>query len=133
MTAPNRKRKLDWGAWQTQRERFHLTEPLPPPPQPKDTKPADLVPAIMKKLNLESHVWEQALIDDWEKIVGPQVAAHTRPGRIQYGILHIYVENSMWLNELSRYSKDSLLNALQERFDAKRIRNVRLQLDPGGD
>ncbi|MBN1268539.1 MAG: DUF721 domain-containing protein [Kiritimatiellae bacterium] len=90
----------------------------------------DVIPGVMKQLGLDKHLWEQAILSEWPALVGPQVAAHTRPGRIERGTLFVFVSHSTWLNELSRYGKTEMLANLQKRFGAEKIKSVRLQLDP---
>ncbi|MFH0982921.1 MAG: DUF721 domain-containing protein [Planctomycetota bacterium] len=90
----------------------------------------DIIPGVMKQLGLDKHLWEQAILSEWPALVGPQVAAHTRPGRIERGTLFVFVSHSTWLNELSRYGKKEMLENLQKRFGADKIKSIRLQLDP---
>ena len=58
------------------------------------------------------------------------MAKRARPGRIQNRVLTIYATNSVWLNELTRYSRPQILKNLQARFGADLIRDIRLQPDP---
>ena len=84
----------------------------------------------MKKIGLEQPLWEQTLLREWEEIVGPQVAQHARPGRLDRKILCVYIANSVWLMELRRFGEKAMLNNLQQRFGRATIKGVRLQLDP---
>ncbi len=90
----------------------------------------EVIPGLLQKLGLESRLWEQALVNEWPVLVGEQVALHTRPGRIYHGVLHVFVKNSAWLNELSRYGRKEMLANLQRRFGTTRIRQIRLQIEP---
>ena len=49
----------------------------------------------------------------WATVVGPSIAARTRPGALQRGVLHIQVANATWRNELTflRASLIAKLNA----------------------
>ncbi len=50
----------------------------------------------------------------WRRIVGERVAERTRPGKIQRGVLTVYVASSVWAQELSLLSsamKDRLAEA----------------------
>lgn len=91
----------------------------------------DVVPQVLKQLGLENRLWEQALENEWAQLVGPQVAAHARPGRLERKTLYIFVSHSTWLSELSRFSQPRILANLQKRFGADRIKALRFQLDPG--
>lgn len=125
-----RKRSFSRGQWQVQRERHHLDRDTPPETG-QSTSLAEVIPSVVKELGLADEVLHRALLDEWTTLVGPQVAQHAHPGRLERRVLCIFVDSSAWLSELSRYGQKQLLANLQKRFgDA--IRSVRLQLDPGG-
>ena len=84
----------------------------------------------MKKWKLDARLWERQLQEDWPSLVGAQVAACSRPGRIENRVLSIYVKHPIWLSELSRYGQKQILTNLQARFGADHIAEIRLQLDP---
>jgi predicted nucleic acid-binding Zn ribbon protein len=123
--------KKDRARWQVHRERFQLEEREPPAPYRVFT-PEQVLPSVMKKMGLEQPLWEQMLVREWETLVGHQVARHTRPGRLNRNILHVFVANSVWLAELRRFAEKAMLDNLQQRFGRARIKGIRLQLDPDG-
>jgi len=86
---------------------------------------------ILKRIGLGEQHWMAALAEQWETLVGADVARHTRPGRVDRGTLFVFVDSSVWLSELVRYGSDEILAKLQKRFHKNRIRSVRFQLDPG--
>ena len=112
-----------------ERERYHISDSRPPPPD-RSSHISERMPDLIKKLGLQNQLWETALTSDWESLVGPQVAKQTRPGRLQYKILHIFVSNSMWLSELSRYHQKTILENIQARFGKDKIDRIKLQIDP---
>jgi predicted nucleic acid-binding Zn ribbon protein len=124
-----RRNVSNQGSWELQRERHRIFRDKPFPPESLATA-AEVVPRIMKKLGLENRLWEHALINEWESLVGPQVAKHTRAGRLERKILHIFVDHSVWLSDLSRYGQRQIIENLQKRFGADIIKGIRLQLDP---
>ena len=67
----------------------------------------------------------------WPAFVGSAAAAHTRPGRFVKGELVIFVDSSVWLSELQRYSKAEILEKIQQRFGKERVQGLRFQLAPG--
>jgi len=91
----------------------------------------EVVSGVMKKLGLGNERWLVDLSGEWEEIAGQAVAKHTRPGRINGGRLVIFVDNSVWLSELNRGGVSKMLENLQNRFGADKIKSVRLELDPG--
>jgi len=126
---PRRVTKQERDRWAVARERFHISDTSPPPPD--RMKPvADLACSVMKRLGLEQPLWEKALLDEWPLLVGLQVAQYTRPASLDHGILVVYVANSTWLFELRRYNEKALLQKLQERFSSQLIKGLRLQIDP---
>jgi predicted nucleic acid-binding Zn ribbon protein len=124
-----RRHPFNRGRWEVERERYALTRPAPPPPLSASPL-AETIPQVMKQLGLEARFWEQTLVSEWHKLVGPQVAKYARPGRLDRKTLYIFVTHPAWLSELSRYGQKQILENLQRRFGADRIKGVRLQLDP---
>ena len=112
-----------------ERERHHILRERPLPPD-RSAEIASVVASVVKGMGLEQRLWEQELVSEWEALVGSQVAKQTRPGRIDRKVLHIYVTHSTWLSELSRYGHKPILDNLQKRFGADRIKGIKLQLDP---
>lgn len=90
----------------------------------------DVIPAVMRRLGLEDQQWLFALTDEWPGMVGDVVAAHCRPGRVDRGVLTIFVDSSVWLNELSRYGQGQILTNLHKRFGDEKIRRILFRLDP---
>ena len=120
---------LNKSAWELQRERHRIARTRPPQPESLATA-AEVVPRVMKQLGLENRLWEQALVSEWESLVGPQVAKRARAGRLERKILHIFVDHPAWLSDLSRYGQKQIIENLQKRFGADKVKGIRLQLDP---
>ena len=128
---PRKRPYRDPGRWELEKERHRLPEDEPAPAEEAPARqPGDLIPALMKKLGLETVFWEEQLLQEWPAIAGAQVAKNSRPGRIERGLLCIYVRHPAWLSELSRYGHTQLLANLQQRFGAHQIKKLRFQLDP---
>ena len=98
---------------------------------PPDFVPVrDIIGDLMKQLGMQDKHWLTVLADEWPGIVGKPVATHSRPGRVNERHLVIFVDSSVWLNELSRYGREQLLRNLKTRFGADKIQSVSFQLDP---
>lgn len=126
-----RRRKYNRGSWALQRERHRIEAATPP----ADFSVKDIATALsplLQNLGLDADFWERQLLADWPALVGPQVAAHTRPARVEYGVLVVAVDHSIWLNELSRYHKATLLKKLKERYGEGRVRDLRFRLGSAG-
>ena len=126
-----RKLHFDRGAWALQKERFATDAPAPPPPF--EVHPlAEVVPDVMKKIGMHGRLHEAAMQEEWPRLVGPQLADHTRPGKLDHDVLTVYVDHSAWLSELSRYGRKQIMEKLKARFGAGCIKSIHLALDPEG-
>jgi predicted nucleic acid-binding Zn ribbon protein len=52
----------------------------------------------------------------WADVIGPEFAAHTRPGALRRGVLEVVVDNAVLLQELTHYHKRRLLEQLRRRL-----------------
>ena len=125
----NPKQRMTRGQWTVHRERCRIG-PGPQPPRSDDHAIGDALPGVMKRFGLDEQHWVDTLTAEWKEIVGAAVGTHSRPGRLDGSRLTVFVDSSVWLNELKRYGAKQMLGNLQSRFGASRIRNIRLQLDP---
>lgn len=123
------KPKVDPGWLRLQRERFGPDYRYIPPDITRTA--GDLVPGIMRKMGLESESRLAEIDRVWEEMAGKANAEHARPGRWEKGLLVIYVDHHLWLNELKRFASAPLLKKLQERFGRSAVRQIRFEMDPG--
>jgi len=93
---------------------------------------SQIIPGLMKKFGIEEQHWLTVLEKEWSDIVGKAVAKHTRPSRLEKRKLVVFVDSSVWLNELVRYSRGKILANLQKRFGQDKVRSIAIQLDPDG-
>ncbi len=75
---------------------------------------------------LAEGVSHASLAAEWASLVGPAVATRTHPLRLEDGWLHVAVENSAWLHELTLQEAE-LLARLRRAVD---LRGLRLHLAP---
>ncbi len=122
--------RMTKGQWAINRERCRLTSYRQEPRDNDGKAVGASVMSLMKKIGLDEQSWVATLSQEWDEIVGKGVGLHTRPGRISGSQLYVFVDSSVWLNELKRYGRNQLLANLQSRFGEKRIRNISFQLDP---
>ena len=120
------------GRWMIERERCQIEAFKPPPPDPGGVTMASGVDSVLKRMGLAHAAWAAEIAAAWPSIAGKQLAKHTRPGTLQGADLTVYVDSSVWLNELQRYGLAALLKNVQEYAGAGKVRRVRLQLDPDG-
>ncbi len=66
---------------------------------------------IAHRYGLETKLAEHRLQQRWAEIAGAPVAAHTRPDAIRFKKLHLVVENSVWLHQLT-FLKPTLIRQI---------------------
>jgi predicted nucleic acid-binding Zn ribbon protein len=112
-------------------ERLQVPEEYLPVGRAEASSVSDIVPLVLKRLGVEDRSWLDRLVAEWAELAGAAIAAHTRPGMFEKGCLVVFVDSSVWLNELSRYGRRQMLSLLQKHFGAERIRQIVLRIDPG--
>jgi predicted nucleic acid-binding Zn ribbon protein len=124
-----RKEPFNRGAWAVERERCQIAAERPAPGR-HERPVADVAARVLKAWKLDGCAAELRLLAAWPEIVGPQVAMHARPGRLERGLLVIYVANSVWLAELNRLFQKPILENIRRHLGTNDVRALRLQLDP---
>jgi predicted nucleic acid-binding Zn ribbon protein len=72
-----------------------------PGPDPRDPQPLGAMLAkLMKDRGWERPAAEARLFGMWESIVGPELAAHSRPVKLEQGELTIEAESTAWATQL---------------------------------
>lgn len=59
-----------------------------------------LIDELLNELRPPSDAWIDSVKSEWTSIVGPVIAAHTAPQRIEGPVLIVKVSNHIWRNEL---------------------------------
>ncbi|UDQ97831.1 DUF721 domain-containing protein [Lentisphaerota bacterium WC36G] len=72
------------------------------------------IKALLEDVAKQAVSWQTSLLiklqNNWEKIVGKQIANIASPVAIRYHVVYIEVTHSAWLNELSGEIKDKILH-----------------------
>lgn len=118
------------GRWMIECERCGIMRGTPPPATEICANMESGVTEVLKGLGLAELQWTNELVETWEEVVGPQVARHTRPGRMYGSELVVYVDSSVWLHELQRYGLKGMCAKVQAHCTQQNIKGIRLQLDP---
>ena len=93
----------DKSRWQQERERLHLMDTAPAPPDP-DISIKTTIRDIFSRMNAgEQSVWRQ-VEQEWNNLAGTVIARHTSPVRLDHKMLVVAVDSAVWLNELIRLS-----------------------------
>lgn len=66
----------------------------------------DILPKIMKSAGLRQRYKAELIISHWPKIVGEEIAVHTRPGKIYRGVMGVAAKNATWAHHLSTLKED---------------------------
>ncbi|NLG34824.1 MAG: DUF721 domain-containing protein [Lentisphaerae bacterium] len=127
----NRRRRFDRTKWQLDRERFQITDHAPPAPDPGAPPVAAFIDEVLKGMKLAAHAQAGKIAAVWPELVGPQLAANTRPGTIENKLLTVYVSHPAWLMELRGGPGAEILSRVQERFGKKTVQQIRWAIDPG--
>ncbi|MEU4422928.1 DciA family protein [Actinoplanes sp. NPDC024001] len=72
-----------------------------PGPDPRDPQ---LFGAVLDRL-MKARGWEKpkaeaTVFGSWEKVVGPDIAAHSRPIKLESGVLTVEAESTAWATQL---------------------------------
>jgi len=89
----------------------------------------DALRGFLKNTHLERRIAECEPVLAWERIVGPEIAAHATALRLRGGVLWVSVDGSGWMQHLG-FLKPRILEALRREFPAAGIRDLRWI--PGG-
>ena len=92
--------------------------------QPSGKKVGEILNDILVTLDKDENILLREIIDNWGKIVSPDILHQASPGRIQNKVLYIEVYNSPWRSHLERNFK-SEIRKLVQRFSKGRIEEIR--------
>ena len=125
------RRRKPWhkGKWQISRERFQIADETPPLEDPGIQSIGAFIPAVLNGLKLDDHAQDAAIVAAWPELVGPQLAANTRPANLANRVLTIFVSHPGWLMELRGPLSAEILTRLQNKFGAHCIKSIRLAID----
>jgi len=85
---------------------------------------ADVVKNVFEKIKFEERRSQAEVINVWKNALDPLIVAHTQPIALKNGVLIVYVDNSVWLNEINSFWKQDILLKLQSAFGKTMIKNI---------
>ncbi len=85
---------------------------------------AELVPNVLTHLRLEQRVAESQLLQLWQKIMDPVIAAHSRPVGLVRGTLFVEVDSSVWLSEIVRYRRAEIIERVQHAVGSEMVGKI---------
>ena len=101
----------------------------PPETRQEPEKFSDLIEKTLKKLNITESPWLDELAQAWPRLVPPEVAKVTRPGKWDTGILYVYVTSSPHLFEIRRTQLKRIEQAVRAFAGDDRVKHVRLMVN----
>jgi predicted nucleic acid-binding Zn ribbon protein len=93
----------------------------------RPTRLGDVLRGALERLPFARQLADYALWSHWDAVVGPTVARHARPQRLQRGVLVVVVDSVEWMQEL-QFLKHELRERLNARLGRAAIRDVFLVL-----
>ena len=82
---------------------------------------------VLPAYGLKTHLAEWSLKVKWLEIVGEQVAAHSRPIRINFKHLLVMVDNPAWVQHLT-FLKPELMEKLQRSLGKETVMDIRFKV-----
>jgi predicted nucleic acid-binding Zn ribbon protein len=82
---------------------------------------------VLENLGLTREMTGWQAVEAWPRLVGPRVARHARAVAFRNGTLHVEVEGSAWMQELS-YLKPDLARRINQHLGSELVRELRLTL-----
>lgn len=98
---------------------------VPPDLSGYERKVGDLVQRVLRRAGLPEQSSHEQMAAQWESLVGPFLAAQSRPTALRRGVLEVSVTQSAVRYELERQWKRKVLTRLQETFGRARVKDVR--------
>jgi predicted nucleic acid-binding Zn ribbon protein len=92
---------------------------------------ARLLPDVLRQLGLEQELDGWRAVREWDQVVGPRLARHTRAVGFRDGTLQVEVEGSSWMHELG-FLKRELVERIHRHLGSDRVRDVRFMVPRGG-
>lgn len=86
---------------------------------------SDAIKAFLEIHGLEDEVAIQRLINDWERIMGKQIAQRTTRLSFKNGIFFVTLDSPVWKNEL-QLGREKIRELLNREIGKELIKEVRL-------
>ncbi len=87
----------------------------------------DGVERVLKHLKAPSSEVVESVFSDWKRLVGDVIGEHTRPARIENGVLFIEVDEPAWASEMQWMSED-ILRRITETASTTEITSIKVIL-----
>lgn len=92
----------------------------------KATRAGDLLSGLLAGWGLDERLRQYQALVIWDEVVGPQIAARTKPEKIRDGILEVCVDQPTWMQQL-QLLKPQILAKLNARLGDAPLREIFLK------
>ncbi len=86
----------------------------------------EIMPRMMKSIGLEKRYRDEMIILNWRQIVGEEIAANTRPGKISRRVLTLAAKNAVWAHHLSTL-KEEIIAKINTYAGEKAVSDLKFQ------
>ncbi|NTW17569.1 MAG: DUF721 domain-containing protein [Syntrophaceae bacterium] len=90
-------------------------------------KLGNILQGILKKHNINIDSEEQRLLEIWNKAVGLQISAHTRPEKLKRNTLFVKVSSSVWMHQL-HILKNDIMEKINTLLGKELVKNVHFSI-----
>ena len=98
-------------------------------PRSRFTSVGHTLDQVARRYGLEVKLLEYRLRAHWSTIVGDAIAAHTFPQQIRFKKLHLFAENSIWLQQLV-FLKPALLEKINGEAGQALLTDLVMRIAP---
>lgn len=96
--------------------------------KPRDRSAAAVVSGVLRDLRLDQRQSETEIVKVWNRLLDPNLAAHSQPVGLRHGTLFVAVDSNVWLDEIVRYRQAEILERLQSAFGSQVIRRISFRI-----
>src|SRR4030043_899202 len=85
---------------------------------------SEILLSLLKKRGMASKIEENALLQLWPKVVGPQIIMHTKADAVRNGILFVKTISSVWVQQL-HFMKEEIRQKLNQLAGKDVVKDIR--------
>jgi predicted nucleic acid-binding Zn ribbon protein len=89
---------------------------------------SEAISAFLKEIGYRKSPVLSELAEAWQETVGPEVSAHARLAGWKRGVLFVEVDSAAWLQELSSFYKDEILENIRAKLSRIHVADLKFKL-----
>lgn len=91
------------------------------------TKIGDLLGTILARYGYAQRTALEELERAWDESASERIKKHTRLGALRRGVLEVFVDNAVLLQQLDGFEKENLLQRMRERVRHNKLEGLRFR------